>query len=238
MQKWSFLQYELFNENRYIYLIFSYHKYLFYTFIFNYFRMNRNIAYLRVSTLEQDLEKNKYEILQLANDKNLGQVEFVEEKISGKTHWKQRKIGLLIQNLGRGDTLLLNEFSRLGRSMLECMEIISIATEKGIKIYTVKGNWQLDDSIQSKVMAMVFSMASEIERDLISKRTKEALQTKKASGIKLGRPKGVGKSKLDIHKIEIEALLKNGSTKAFIAKRYNTTPANLFNWLKNNEITK
>ena len=85
---------------------------------------------------------------------------------------------------------------------------------------------------------MVFSMASEIERDLISKRTKEALQTKKASGIKLGRPKGVGKSKLDIHKIEIEALLKNGSTKAFIAKRYNTTPANLFNWLKNNEITK
>lgn len=200
--------------------------------------MSRNIAYLRVSTLEQDIEKNKYEILQLANDKSLGKVEFVEEKVSGKTHWKQRKIGTLIETLQLGDTLLLNEFSRLGRSMLECMEIISIATEKGIIIYTVKGNWQLDDTIQSKVMAMVFSMASEIERDLISKRTKEALQTKKASGVKLGRPQGVGKSKLDIHKPEIESLLKNGSTKAFIAKRYNTTPTNLFNWLKKNRIIK
>ena len=85
-------------------------------------------------------------------------------------------------------------------------------------------------------MAMVFSMASEIERDLISKRTKEALQTKKNSGKILGRPKGPGKSKLDEHKVEIEALLKNGSTKKFIANRYNSTPANLFNWLKKNNI--
>lgn len=79
-------------------------------------------------------------------------------------------------------------------------------------------------------------MVSEIERDLISKRTKEALQTKKANGIKLGRPKGPGKSKLDTHKLEIEALLKNGSTKKFIAKRYNSTPANLHNWIKKNKI--
>lgn len=199
--------------------------------------MSRNIAYLRVSTVEQDIEKNKSEILHLANDKVLGKVEFVEEKISGKVHWKQRKIGHIIEELEKGDTLLLNEFSRLGRSMLECMEIISIATQKGINVYTVKGNWQLDDSIQSKVMAMVFSMASEIERDLISKRTKEALQTKKASGIKLGRPKGPGKSKLDAHRVEIEALLKNGSTKKFIAQRYNSTPANLFNWLNKNKIS-
>ena len=145
--------------------------------------MSKNIAYLRVSTIEQDIEKNKSEILHLANDKTLGHVEFVEEKISGKVHWKQRKIGNIIESLQKGDTILLNEFSRLGRSMLECMEIISIATQKGINIYTVKGNWQLDGTIQSKVMAMVFSMASEIERDLISKRTKEALQTKKASGV-------------------------------------------------------
>lgn len=91
----------------------------------------------------------------------MGKVEFVEEKVSGRIHWKQREIGEIIENLQKGDTILLNEFSRLGRSMLECMEIISIATQKGINIYTVKGNWQLDGSIQSKVMAMVFSMASE-----------------------------------------------------------------------------
>lgn len=198
--------------------------------------MSKNVAYLRVSTSDQDLEKNKAEILFLANDKSLGKVDFVEEKISGKIHWRKRKVGEIIEELQKGDTILLNEFSRLGRSMLECMEIISIATEKGINIYTVKGNWQLDDTIQSKVMAMVFSMVSEIERDLISKRTKEALQTKKANGVKLGRPKGPGKSKLDAHKFEIEALLKNGSTKKFIAKRYNSTPANLHNWIQKNKI--
>lgn len=198
--------------------------------------MARNIAYLRVSTIDQDLEKNKSQLLHLANDKNLGKVEFVEEKASGRIHWRERKIGDIVETLTLGDTILLSEFSRLGRSMLECMEIISIATQKGIKIYTVKGNWQLDDTIQSKVMAMVFSMVAEIERDLISKRTKEALQTKKANGVKLGRPIGAGKSKLDKYKVEIEALLSNGSTKKFIAKRYNSSESNLFNWLQKNKL--
>jgi DNA invertase Pin-like site-specific DNA recombinase len=198
--------------------------------------MTRNIAYLRVSTIDQDLEKNKAQILHLANDKNLGKVEFVEEKMSGRVNWRERKIGEIIDNLSAGDVVLLSEFSRLGRSMLECMEIIAIATQKGIKMYTVKGGWQLDDTIQSKVMAMVFSMVAEIERDLISKRTKEALQTKKANGVKLGRPKGVGKSKLDRYKVEIEALLKNGSTKKFIANRYGTSESNLFNWLNKNDL--
>ena len=200
--------------------------------------MPRNIAYLRVSTLDQDLEKNKSDILHLANEKNLGKVEFVQEKISGKVSWKQRKIGPLLEELGKGDTILLSEFSRLGRSMLECMEIISLALQKGIRIYTVKGSWQLDNSIQSKVMAMVFSMAAEIERDLISKRTREALQSRKLSGIQLGRPKGPGKSKLDVHKIEIEALLNNGSTQKFIAKRYHVTEPTLCNWKKKNNIKR
>jgi DNA invertase Pin-like site-specific DNA recombinase len=85
-------------------------------------------------------------------------------------------------------------------------------------------------------MAMVFSMASEIERDLINQRTKEALRIRKAAGVKLGRPTGPGKSKLDKHREEIVALLKNGSTKAFVAKRYGTTQKNLYNWLKKNRI--
>ena len=105
-----------------------------------------------------------------------------------------------------------------------------------MKIYAVKGNWNLDDSIQSKVMAMAFSIASEIERDLISIRTKEALRFKKENGIKLGRPKGPGKSKLDKFKPEIEALLANGSTQKFIANRHDTTEANLYNWLKRNHL--
>ena len=132
--------------------------------------------------------------------------------------------------------MIVPELSRLGRSMLEIMEMLSIARDKGIYIYAVKGGWELNGTIQSKVMAMAFSIASEIERDLISKRTKEALKARKAAGVKLGRPKGPGKSKLDKYREEIIALLKNGSTKAHIARKYRTTKANLHNWLKKNNI--
>ncbi len=189
-------------------------------------------AYLRVSTTDQDIEKNRYDILQLANDKQLGSVHWVEEKVSGRVSWKKRAIGSLIDQMQSGDTLIVSELSRLGRSMLECMEILSIAAQRGIRIYAVKGSWQLDDSIQSKIVAMAFAMAAEIERDLISQRTKEALAARKQAGMKLGRPVGTGKSKLDKHRVEIEALLANGSTQAFIAKRYGTTEANLSRWLK------
>jgi DNA invertase Pin-like site-specific DNA recombinase len=196
----------------------------------------KTIAYLRVSTIDQDTEKNKNEILKLANDKDFGKVAFIEEKASGKKSWKERKIKKIIDDLSDGDRLIVPELSRLGRSMLEIMEMLSIARQKGIYIYAVKGGWDLNGSIQSKVMAMAFSIAAEIERDLISKRTKEALKARKAQGIKLGRPRGPGKSKLDEHREEIIALLKNGSTKRFVAKKYGTTPPNLHNWLKKNKI--
>ena len=198
----------------------------------------KTIAYLRVSTIDQDIDKNRADILKLANSLSLGHVQFVEEKISGKVSWKKRKIADILDTAQKGDNIIVSELSRLGRSMLECMEILSIASQRGINIYAVKGNWRLDSSIQSKIIAMAFSMASEIERDLISKRTKEALTAKKASGVKLGRPKGVGKSKLDTYRVEIEALIKNGSTQKFIAKRYFTTEANLHHWMKKHKVTK
>jgi DNA invertase Pin-like site-specific DNA recombinase len=196
----------------------------------------KTIAYLRVSTIDQDTEKNKTEILKLANDKDFGKVQFVEEKASGKKSWKERKIKQIIDDLKEGDRLIVPELSRLGRSMLEIMEMLSIAKDKGIYIYAVKGGWELNGSIQSKVMAMAFSIAAEIEHDLISKRTKEALKARKAQGIKLGRPKGAGKSKLDKYREEIIALLKNGSTKKYVAKKYGTTSPNLINWIKKNNI--
>ncbi len=198
----------------------------------------KTIAYLRVSTIDQNLDKNRADILRLANEKGVGQVQFIEEQASGKISWHNRKIASILESLASDDNLIVSELSRLGRSMLECMEILSIATQKGINIYSVKGNWQLDNSIQSKIIAMAFSMAAEIERDLISKRTIEALRAKKAAGIPLGRPKGPGKSKLDCYKTEIEALLNNGSTKTFIARRYGTTPANLLNWLNKHSFNK
>ncbi len=197
---------------------------------------HKTVAYLRVSTADQDTEKNKGDILRMANEKDFGKVHFVEEKVSGNKSWKERKIKGIVDGLGDGDRLIVPEMSRLGRSMLEIMEILAIAKEKGISVYAVKGNWELNGSIQSKVMAMAFSIAAEIERDLISSRTKEALKARKAAGVKLGRPKGPGKSKLDQYRPEIEALLKSGSPKTFIAERYDTTLPNLYNWLRKNNI--
>jgi DNA invertase Pin-like site-specific DNA recombinase len=201
-------------------------------------RKPKTFAYLRVSTDGQDLEKNKSAILELANNKDLGKVEFVEEKISGRISWRDRKIKTILDELKKGDNLIVSELSRLGRSMLDIMEILKIAKDKEINVYAVKGNWALNGSIESKIIGMVFAMVAEIERDLLSSRTKEALRAKKAAGVKLGRPKGPGKSKLDQYRPEIEALLKNGSTQAFIAKRYGTTPANLCNWIKMHRVDK
>lgn len=196
----------------------------------------KTIAYLRVSTQDQDLEKNKSELLMLAHRNSLGEVSFVEEIVSGKVSWHKRKIAQVLSSLDRGDNLLISELSRLGRSMLEVMEILSIAVQRGINIYAIKGNWQLNNSIQSKIVAMAYALASEIERDLISQRTKEALRFKKENGVILGRPKGSGSSKLDEYKPEIEALIANGSTKRFIANRYNTSESNLYRWLCDNKI--
>ena len=201
-------------------------------------RKATTIGYLRVSTADQDPTNNKTDILTLANNLNLGQVDFVEETVSGRVSWRKRQIAGVLDEAQSGDHILISELSRLGRSMLECMEILSIALAKGVNIYAVKGNWKLDQSIQSKVIAMAFSMAAEIERDLISERTKEALRVKKAKGVKLGRPKGPGKSKLDTFQPEIQALLANGSTQKFIAQRYNTTEANLHNWMRKRGIKR
>ena len=186
--------------------------------------------------MDQDLEKNKLNILNLANETHLGHAQFVEEKISGKVSWRKRQIATILEQVQEGDAIIVSELSRLGRSMLECMEILSLAMQKDIRIYAVKGNWQLNNSIQSKIVAMAFAMAAEIERDLISQRTTEALAARKQQGMPLGRPKGIGKSKLDTHRTEIEALLKNGATKTWISKKYGTTRRNLTHWMKQHQI--
>ena len=192
----------------------------------------KTVGYIRVSTEDQCTEKNKADILMFAHKNGLGAVNFVEEKVSGKKSWKERKICSVISSMGEKDNLIVPELSRLGRSMLEIMEILSIAKQKNINIYSVKGNWRLDESIQSKIIAMAFSMAAEIERDLISSRTKEALRDIKAKGVKLGRPKGPGKSKLDQYHDEIMAFVATGSTQVWLSNKYNVSKSTMCNWLK------
>ena len=189
-------------------------------------------AYLRVSTDGQDLQKNKADILHFANERGLGQVHWIEETASGRVSWRNRKIASVIEHAQPGDTLIVSELSRLGRSMLEVMEILSVATQKELKIYALKGNWSLDGTLQSKVVAMAFAIAAEIERDLISQRTKEALAARRRAGQALGRPKGVGKSKLDEHMAKIKELLANDVPITAIAKRFKTSPGNVHRWIR------
>ena len=198
--------------------------------------MGQTIGYLRVSTVDQDMEKNKADILTLANEKNLGRVEWVEEKVSGVKDWKKRKLGEAFNALKKGDTIIVSELSRLGRSTLQILEIMKEAKERGVAVHAVKGAWTLNGSMESKIVLTMLAMIAEIERDLISERTKEGLRARKAAGVILGRPKGPGKSKLDQYKDEIVALLNNGSTKTFVAKKYKTSIPNLFNWLAKNKI--
>jgi DNA invertase Pin-like site-specific DNA recombinase len=196
------------------------------------------IGYLRVSTQDQDLEKNKADILAWANSKGLGPVLWVEEKISGVKDWRKRELGKLVDTLNAGAWLITPEFSRLARSTLQILEILAKLKEKNVNVYVLKGGQHVNDSIESKVFLTMMGLFSEIERDLVSARTKEALRARQAAGVKLGRPKGPGKSKLDQYRPEIEALLKNGSTQRFVAKRYGCSEANLLNWLRKNTIDR
>ena len=196
----------------------------------------RCIGYLRVSTADQDVEKNKSDILKLANDKRLGNVGWVEEKVSGTKSWRKRKLGEVFETLKAGDTIIVSELSRLGRSTLQILEIMKLAKERNIAVHAVKGGWSLNGTMESKIVLNMFAMFAEIERDLISERTKEGLKAVRAKGVKLGRPKGPGRSKLDVNKEEIVALLNNGATKAFVARRYETSQPNLYNWLQKNNI--
>lgn len=195
------------------------------------------IGYSRVSTIDQNTEKFETDILKFANQHDFGKVNFVSEKISGMRSWRSRELSNVVNQMQADDILIVPELSRLGRSLIDVLEVLRILSDKQVKVYSVKENFQLNgDDMQSKVMRTMLGLFAEIERDLISSRTKEGLFAARAKGSLLGRPHGVGKSKLDQYKPEIVALLNNGSTKKFVAERYHCTPANLINWLNMNEV--
>ncbi len=193
--------------------------------------MSRIIGYLRVSSEIQDLNNCKDQILHFANNRGWGPVIWSEEKISGTVDWRKREIGKVLEELQAGDVIITAEISRFARSLKQVIEIMELAKKKEISVYAIKGGWELNGNIESKVMLYMLGLFAEVERDLVSMRTKEALASRKASGVRLGRPKGPGKSKLDQHRVEIIALLRNGSRKNFIAERYGVTDTTLYNWI-------
>jgi len=196
----------------------------------------RVVTYIRVSTESQSTDKNINDILRFAHDKQLGQVEIIEEKISGSVNWKNRKIYQIVQELQAGDYLLLPEISRLSRKSYEIFEILSILLQKKVNVFAIKENWELNDSLQSTIMAFAFGLSASIEKKLLQDRTREALRSRAAAGVKLGRPVGSGKSKLDDFRIEIESMLKNGVTQQFVAKKYGLSGQAVYNWTRKNKI--
>jgi len=200
-------------------------------------KFHKTIGYLRVSTIDQNTEKNKLDVLNFANNRDFGRVQFVEEHVSGIKTWKKRKLYDVVQSLKANDILIVPELSRLGRSLVDVLDVLNTLTSKDVKVYSVKENFQLNGTdMQSKVMRTLLTLFAEIERDLISARTKEGLAAARAQGRVGGRPRGVGRSRLDKYREEIIALIKNGSQRKFIAKRFGVTPANLLHWLKNHKL--
>ncbi len=189
-------------------------------------------GFIRVSTIDQDTEKNKLDILQFANDKKLGHVDFIEEHVSGTKDYKKRKLGALIDSMQSGDVLIVPELSRIARSITQILEVIKVTKDKGITLYSLKENFNnSEDSITATVTSTIFALVAQIERELISLRTREALHARKVAGIKLGRPQGKGKSKLDEHKEDIMRLIALKVPKTIIAKQYNCSVGNLYNFI-------
>ena len=193
-------------------------------------------AYIRVSTDKQDFDSQRYSILEYANKNKLSNIDFAAESVSGTKSWKTRAIAEMVDRIKDGDILIVSELSRLGRSMLEIFELISILLRKSVQIHVIKGDVILKDDIQSKVFTFAFSLGSEIERDLISQRTKEALAAKKAKGIKLGRKNGSRSSKLDPHHKEIKAFIDKKVSLTAIAKILNVSQPMLYYYCKSRKL--
>lgn len=197
-----------------------------------------NYAYLRVSTDQQDVNNQRHGILEYANKMGLAGLQFVEDTSSGKTNWKERKSGRLLQEtMLPGDTIIFAEVSRMARSTLQVLEILEYATKNNFQVHIAKQNMKFDDSLNAKITATVLGLAAEIEREFISARTKEALAKRKAEGVVLGRPKGKAETvKLDAHEKDIRRYLKLGISKRSIAKLVDCSPSTLYDWLDRHKI--
>ena len=188
-------------------------------------------GYIRVSTDRQTVENQRFEIKRFCKENNLQVDKWISETISGAKSVDKRRLGKLLKGVHKDDIIICSEISRLGRSLFMIMSILNHCMEIGAKVWTVKDNYRLGDDITSKVLAFAFGLSAEIERKLISQRTREALARKKAEGVKLGRPKGSGKRLLDGQEQQLKTMLESGMTKVQIAKSYGIHVSTLHEFL-------
>ena len=193
-------------------------------------------GYIRVSSDKQSVENQRFEISNFCRDNSLPIDGWIEETISGTKDYDKRELGKLLKIVRKNDLIICAELSRLGRNLFMIMEILYICMNKECKVWTVKDNYRLGEDIQSKVLAFAFGLSAEIERNLISQRTKEALARKKSEGVVLGRPKGrkndPRKSKLYGKENMIKRMLDQGMSKNKIAKACHVDRNTLARYLK------
>ena len=195
-------------------------------------------GYIRVSTDKQTVENQRFEIENYCKERGMIVGSWIEETISGTKKVDERKLGKLLNKVKKDDIIICAELSRLGRNMFMIMSILNYCMENGIKVWTIKDNYRLGDDLTSKVLAFAFGLSAEIERNLISQRTKEALVKKRAEGIILGRPKGKKSSyyKLSGKDDLIEELLNKGISKTQIARILSVHRNTLSKYMKENHI--
>jgi DNA invertase Pin-like site-specific DNA recombinase len=200
----------------------------------------RTIAYIRVSTDVQDVDKQRLEILDYANHNGIKVDEFISIEISSRRTAKERRIEELMEKLCPGDTLIVSELSRIGRSIPEVIGLVNGLVERKIRFVAIKQNLDIKDNhdISTKVIVTVFSLLAELERDMISSRTKAALAAIKNGGKKLGRPKGrLSKSRLDGHEDEIRKLMTKKISRSAIARIFDVHRGTLVKFLESRKIT-
>jgi len=175
-------------------------------------------GYIRVSSDKQTVENQRFEIGNFCDTEKLNIDGWIEETISGTKAYNKRELGRLLKKVQKDDLIICAELSRLGRNLFMIMEILNICMTKECRVWTIKDNYRLGEDIQSKVLAFAFGLSAEIERNLISQRTKEALARKKMEGIILGRPKG-RKSDPDKYKLHGKETLIKELLKADVSQR-------------------
>lgn len=201
--------------------------------------MARTVAYARVSTDRQDVDNQEFELRRYIEKNNIECDEIITETVSGTVKLKDRKIGELLRGLRDGDTLIVAELSRLSRDMLTIASILQDALSRGVTLIAVKEGWTLGNDIGSKFTAVAFGMAAEVERNMISARTKEALARRKADGMVLGRP--VGSTKPEWRKLygkddEIVQMLQARIPKSAIARWFKVSRPTVLNYINDNGL--
>ena len=196
-------------------------------------------GYIRVSSDKQTVDNQRFEISNFCQYQNLSIDDWIEETISGTKNYTKRQLGRLLKKVGKDDIIICSELSRLGRNLFMIMEILNICMAKECRVWTIKDNYRLGDDIQSKVLAFAFGLSAEIERNLISQRTKEALARKKVEGIVLGRRKGSKnkKHKLDNKEMLIKKSLERGISKTDLAHKLKVSRNTLYLFLQRTNLS-